>query len=84
MHPIYTTIYTTTRQVRFPNPAFDLDLYGALFRPDAAKYGPGPYPTIVSVYGGPHVQVKNATALHIPLGIQFSESFILKYRLKYK
>jgi dipeptidyl-peptidase-4 len=51
--------------VRFPNPAFDLDLYGALFRPDAAKYGPGPYPTIVSVYGGPHVQVKNATALHI-------------------
>lgn len=31
-------------------------LYGAIFRPDPAQFGPGPYPTIVSVYGGPHVQ----------------------------
>jgi len=31
-------------------------LYGAVYLPDAAQHGPGPYPTLVSVYGGPHVQ----------------------------
>ena len=31
-------------------------LYGALYRPDPSVFGPGPYPTIVSVYGGPHAQ----------------------------
>jgi dipeptidyl-peptidase-4 len=31
-------------------------LFGAVYRP-AAKFGPGPYPTIVYVYGGPHVQM---------------------------
>lgn len=31
-------------------------LYGALYRPDPAVFGPGPYPTIISVYGGPHAQ----------------------------
>jgi dipeptidyl-peptidase-4 len=31
-------------------------LYGALYRPDPDVFGPGPYPTIVSVYGGPHAQ----------------------------
>jgi dienelactone hydrolase len=31
-------------------------LYASLFLPDASVYGPGPYPTVVSVYGGPHVQ----------------------------
>lgn len=31
-------------------------LWCALYIPDALKFGPGPYPTIVSVYGGPHVQ----------------------------
>jgi dipeptidyl-peptidase-4 len=31
-------------------------LHAAVFRPDAATYGPGPYPLIVEVYGGPHVQ----------------------------
>jgi dipeptidyl-peptidase-4 len=31
-------------------------LYGALYRPPAA-FGPGPYPTIVHVYGGPHAQM---------------------------
>jgi len=30
-------------------------LYGAIFYPPD-NYGEGPYPTIVSVYGGPHVQ----------------------------
>ncbi len=31
-------------------------LYGAIYRPPAS-FGPGPFPTIVSVYGGPHAQM---------------------------
>mmetsp|Transcript_12475 Transcript_12475/g.38456 ORF Transcript_12475/g.38456 Transcript_12475/m.38456 type:complete len:767 (-) Transcript_12475:11-2311(-) len=31
-------------------------LHGSLYLPDAAVHGPGPYPTLVSCYGGPHVQ----------------------------
>jgi dipeptidyl-peptidase 4 len=31
-------------------------LFGTVYKP-AAKFGPGPYPTIVYVYGGPHVQL---------------------------
>ena len=34
----------------------DMDLYCMMFRPDASKFGNGPYPTMVSCYGGPHVQ----------------------------
>jgi len=32
-------------------------LYGAVFRPDPTTFGPGPYKTIVYMYGGPHVQL---------------------------
>ncbi|KAJ8531749.1 hypothetical protein ON010_g14213 [Phytophthora cinnamomi] len=31
-------------------------LYGAVYLPDPKIYGDGPHPTLVSVYGGPHVQ----------------------------
>ena len=31
-------------------------LHGALYRP-SAEFGPGPYPTVIYVYGGPHVQI---------------------------
>jgi dipeptidyl-peptidase-4 len=31
-------------------------LHGAIYKPDPARFGPGPYPTMVSVYGGPHAQ----------------------------
>ena len=34
----------------------NLNLYGAVYKPNPALHGPGPYPTVVSVYGGPHVQ----------------------------
>ncbi|WP_258182765.1 S9 family peptidase [Enhygromyxa salina] len=34
-------------------------LYGALYQPDPAVHGPGPYPTVISVYGGPHAQRVN-------------------------
>jgi len=32
-------------------------MHGAIYKPDSTKYGDGPYPTIVSVYGGPHAQM---------------------------
>lgn len=32
-------------------------LYGALYVPSEEQFGPGPYPTIVYVYGGPHAQM---------------------------
>ena len=34
-------------------------LHAALYRPDARIFGPGPYPLICAVYGGPHVQRVN-------------------------
>lgn len=34
-------------------------LYGALYKPDVARYGPPPYKTMVQVYGGPGVQLVN-------------------------
>ncbi|KAG6655149.1 dipeptidyl aminopeptidase 4 [Carya illinoinensis] len=32
-------------------------LYGALYKPDVTRFGPPPYKTLVSVYGGPSVQL---------------------------
>ncbi|MCO5548454.1 hypothetical protein L7F22_001911 [Adiantum nelumboides] len=31
-------------------------LYGSIYKPDAKQFGPPPYRTLVSVYGGPNVQ----------------------------
>lgn len=43
------------RIVSLPNRHGDL-LYGALYHPPAS-FGEGPFPTIISVYGGPHAQM---------------------------
>ena len=32
-------------------------LYGAIYRPPEDRFGLGPYPTLVHVYGGPHKQI---------------------------
>lgn len=32
-------------------------LYGALYKPDASRFGPPPYKTMINVYGGPCVQL---------------------------
>jgi len=49
-------------------------LHGAIFRP-AARFGPGPYPTIVQVYGGPHAQtVTNSWSLTIAMRAQYLRS----------
>lgn len=42
--------------VTLPSTDGKVTLQAALYKPDPAKYGPGPYPTVVSCYGGPHVQ----------------------------
>lgn len=34
-------------------------LHGAIYRPPTEEFGPGPYPTVIYVYGGPSAQVVN-------------------------
>lgn len=49
-------------------------LYGALYFPPAG-YGPGPYPVIVSVYGGPHAQrVTRSWAVTVDMRAQYLSS----------
>jgi len=55
-------------------------LQAAVLKPDASKFGPGPYPTVVPVYGGPHVQtVSNSWTLTADLRSQFlcSQGFLI-------
>ena len=44
--PVFRTIKSLDGKV---------DLHCALYLPDKSKFGPGPYPTVMNVYGGPHV-----------------------------
>ena len=34
-------------------------LHGAIYRPSSEEFGPGPYPTVIYVYGGPSAQMVN-------------------------
>jgi dipeptidyl-peptidase-4 len=43
----------------FPSSDGTETLHAALYRPDPRIHGPGPYPLICAVYGGPHVQRVN-------------------------
>lgn len=46
-------------------------LYGAIYRPPTS-FGAGPFPTIVSVYGGPHAQrVTNSWGLRVDMRAQY-------------
>ncbi|TYZ63228.1 hypothetical protein PybrP1_012641 [[Pythium] brassicae (nom. inval.)] len=59
------------RMLSFPTRDGTATLYGAVYEPDAAVHGPGPYPTLVSVYGGPHVQrVANTWAVTVDMRAQ--------------
>ena len=49
-------------------------LYGALYRPPQT-FGPGPYPTVIFLYGGPGVQmVSNSWILTARLRVQYLRS----------
>lgn len=49
-------------------------LYGAIYRPPE-EFGPGPHPTIVSVYGGPHAQmVADSWRLTVAMRAQYLRS----------
>jgi len=46
-------------------------LHGAIYRPPA-RFGAGPFPTIVSVYGGPHAQrVQNSWGMTVDMRAQY-------------
>ncbi len=46
-------------------------LHGAIYRPPA-RFGNGPFPTIVSVYGGPHAQrVQNSWGMTVDMRAQY-------------
>jgi dipeptidyl-peptidase-4 len=58
--------------VELPCPDGTTTLYGAIYQPDAAVHGPGPYPTVVSVYGGPHAQrVDDSWGMSVDLRAQY-------------
>lgn len=42
--------------VTLPSSDGKVTLQAAIYKPDEKTFGPGPYPTVVSCYGGPHVQ----------------------------
>ncbi|KAD5961201.1 hypothetical protein E3N88_12674 [Mikania micrantha] len=50
-------------------------LYGALYKPDVEKFGPPPYKTMISMYGGPGVQlVSDSWANMVDMRAQFLRS----------
>lgn len=50
-------------------------LYGALYKPDEAKFGPPPYKTMINVYGGPSVQLVSDSWLNtVDMKAQFLRS----------
>jgi len=52
------------RFVSFPSSDGAVTLQAAVYEPDEAVFGHGPHPTVVSCYGGPHVQyVQNGWSL---------------------
>jgi len=60
-----------------------VDLHAAVYRPDPAVFGDGPYPTMVSVYGGPHAQrVGQTWGLTVDMRAQyFASRGILVFKL---
>ena len=45
--------------ISFPTSDGTETLHAALYRPNPQLFGPGPYPLVCAVYGGPHVQRVN-------------------------
>lgn len=82
---LLTTLYDTpdprVAQLNLPVPHLvtlptrdGVTLHGAIYHPPQ-PYGPGPHPTIVSVYGGPHAQrVQESWLLTVDLRAQYLAS----------
>merc|ERR1712137_500762 len=61
--------------VTLPSSDGKATLQAALYKPDPEKFGPGPYPTVVSCYGGFHVQfVSNSWMMTADMRAQFLRS----------
>jgi len=59
----------------FPSTDGQVTLQAAVLKPDPVVFGPGPYPTVVSVYGGPHVQkVSNSWGATADMRAQYLRS----------
>lgn len=79
LHTIYKNEDPIIRELALSPPEFvtlpstdaKVTLQAALYKPDAKAFGPGPYPTVVSCYGGPHVQfVQNSWSMTADLRAQ--------------
>ncbi|CAJ1946520.1 unnamed protein product [Cylindrotheca closterium] len=55
----FSTGLLSPELMMFPSSDGTETLHAALYRPDARVHGPGPYPLVCAVYGGPHVQRVN-------------------------
>ena len=63
------------RLVSLPSTDGSTTLEAAFYAPDKALFGEGPYPTVVSCYGGPHVQfVADSWVMTADLRAQFLRS----------
>ena len=79
--PIFTQPDERLTTLNLPTPEIvalknraGVELYGAIYRPPAS-FGAGPFPTIVSVYGGPHAQrVTNSWGLAVDMRAQYLAS----------
>lgn len=58
-HSVCYASLPAPEMISFPTSDGSETLYAALYRPDARVHGPGPYPLVCAVYGGPHVQRVN-------------------------
>jgi dipeptidyl-peptidase 4 len=76
---VYRPADRKLKELHLPAPAFftvpskdgAVTLQGCFYKPSESDWGPGPYPTLVSTYGGPHLQtVQNAWPLTADLRAQ--------------
>ncbi len=49
-------IFQTPQIIPITCPKSGTNLVCCIYTPNISQYGPGPYPTVVATYGGPHVQ----------------------------
>lgn len=61
---------TLPQLISFPTTDGSHTLHACLYTPDTHRFGPGPYPLICSVYGGPHVQRVSRSYTHTTADIR--------------